>query len=821
MMSKENLASVSVLSNPPSRLEQSPYYVPTAFAVMLIGLIVLFGNFLFSGKMLYGSDMISAGICHRSLLVEHFNESEEIPQWNPYVYGGMPYVDAFHGDIFYPFGVLKFFIPLYFHLGFNLILHIFFAGVFMYLAARQFKLGKTAALFSAACYMFAPCLVSLVAAGHDGKIYTSALFPLVVLFLDRAFETRPFLNFTILGMILGIIILSPQPDSSYFTFWVVGLFALFKLIVLWRQAKLFRAIIRPGLLVVYAVIVALLLSAIQFYPGYTYSTESSVRVGREGSWIWATSWSMHEEEAFSQLIPEFCGTSFPHLSQLETETYQSTYWGKNYFKADSDSVGVAAIFLSLSCFLFARRKETYFFAALALFAFIYALGATTPLFEIFYFLIPKVSLLRAPSKIIFIFSFSISLLAGMGVQSIIGKGESKEFRMSRWVKFYLLSLPAFLLIVAVLFNFAGKEMLSVWMSLFFPEASISGADEGLTRFVMAIQHVPEIKHGAWMAFLAVAFSAIIIWLYLKRKVFTAIISLLILVPLIDGVRFNSRFVEVTDPKEHFKPTALVNFLKSQEGEFRVLNLSRSIPRSLLPQHGIELVTGYHGNQLRWYDDLLGRPDFANDTNPRFLNLVGCRYIIIRASTRFEEDFFGKTPAGPVAFFDWDQVIRNDNAFERVFLVNKYRIFNDRRQIPQAIVEGTEDLRQIVYLEELPDIPILSDNLAQDSAWIISRGLDSVVIGVHCISNCLLVLMDNYYDSWHAAADGNPLEILRAYGSFRAVAIAAGTKEVKFTYYSNRYEIGKAITTVTSAYLLIIFGFYLWKSYSGKRVREAK
>src|SRR3990172_2237437 len=113
MASKAHLDSASVLRNSNPSFEQSPYYVPAVFAVMLIGLIVLFGSFLFSGKMLYGSDMMTAGIFHRSFLVEHFKETGQISQWNPYAYGGMPYVDAFHGDIFYPFSILKFFIPLH------------------------------------------------------------------------------------------------------------------------------------------------------------------------------------------------------------------------------------------------------------------------------------------------------------------------------------------------------------------------------------------------------------------------------------------------------------------------------------------------------------------------------------------------------------------------------------------------------------------------------------------------------------------------------------------------------------------------------------
>ncbi len=37
---------------------------------------------------------------------------------------------------------------------------------------------------------------------------------------------------------------------------------------------------------------------------------------------------------------------------------------------------------------------------------------------------------------------------------------------------------------------------------------------------------------------------------------------------------------------------------------------------VLPYHGIEVVAGYHGNQLRWYDDLLGGPGMPNLQNPQ-------------------------------------------------------------------------------------------------------------------------------------------------------------------------------------------------------------
>ena len=106
--------------------EKSNWFVPVVFLFLFLAVTFLFSDFLFSDKMLYGSDTIQAGIYMRSLLVDQVKADGSIPQWSPYIFGGMPYVEAFHGDIFYPFSILKFFMSLFRALGINLYFHIFF-----------------------------------------------------------------------------------------------------------------------------------------------------------------------------------------------------------------------------------------------------------------------------------------------------------------------------------------------------------------------------------------------------------------------------------------------------------------------------------------------------------------------------------------------------------------------------------------------------------------------------------------------------------------------------------------------------------------------
>jgi len=649
--------------------EKSPFFTPIAFGVIFIALVILFRDFIFSNKMLYGSDTIQAGIFFRSLLVDYVKQHGSIPQWNPFIFGGMPYVEAFHGDIFYPFSFLKFFGSIFRMLGWILFLHIFFAGVFMYFAARQFKLSKIASVLSGICYMFAPYLVSLVAPGHDGKIFVTTLFPLVILFLDRGFESKRFIkalfNFSLLGLVLGIIILSPHPQMSYFTLWAVGFYTIFKLIVGYIKTKSLSSIFRPSLLTLYAIIIGLLLSAIQFYPGYYYTTHFSPRAENDSKsgWDWATSWSLHEEEAFSQLIPEFSGTN--------SKSVKTYYWGKNYFKDNSESAGVIAIFLALLGLLFYRRKESYFFGGLALFAFLYALGATTPFFKIFYYLIPKVKSLRAPSMIMFMFSFSIALLAGMGIQFVIDKSRTIKEKTAKNFNILLFGFPGLMFLLALLFNANGKGMLSLWASLFYGKAPTMMVQAGISKLDVAYMNLPQIQSGAWFAFLFCLLAALLIWLYRSGKAGVSVLIILLLLPMINDMRFDSRFVDTVNPSNYWSPNPITNFFTKTQGKYRVMNfVGSAIPEDLLPYFKVEVVVGYHGNQLRWYDELLGGPQKTNQANPRFLNLVGAKYILFPANRQFPANYLGSQSVTTVKTYGSVQILQNDNAFPRVYLTGQ-------------------------------------------------------------------------------------------------------------------------------------------------------
>ncbi|HEX7401800.1 MAG TPA: hypothetical protein VF369_06455, partial [candidate division Zixibacteria bacterium] len=94
----------------PQKEERYWRYLPIGTYFILT--IILFAGFIFSGKMLYGTDTMGAGVFFRSFYADFWRTYHTMPLWEPYIHGGMPFVDAMHGDIFYPAAILQFFIKV-------------------------------------------------------------------------------------------------------------------------------------------------------------------------------------------------------------------------------------------------------------------------------------------------------------------------------------------------------------------------------------------------------------------------------------------------------------------------------------------------------------------------------------------------------------------------------------------------------------------------------------------------------------------------------------------------------------------------------------
>src|SRR5690606_19784597 len=198
-------------------------------------------------------------------------------------------------------------------------------------------------------------------------------------------------------------------------------------------------------------------------------------------------YSINAEEVVSLVVPEFVGDL---VATSETDP-QLGYWGRNPLKLNNEYAGLVPLLLIPILLLRRRTAQVWCFVALGILALLYALGANTPAFRLFY-LIPGVSLFRAPSIIIFLYGFSVATLGAIGVQQLqewLLDGRSQDTmrtaRNALWICAGVLGVLALLA--------SAGALTSIWTSIFY-------RDIGPVQSQMLAANLPFIQTGFWIAF---------------------------------------------------------------------------------------------------------------------------------------------------------------------------------------------------------------------------------------------------------------------------------------------------------------------------------
>jgi hypothetical protein len=773
-------------------------------AVFFILTLLLFKDFVFSDQALYGSDSIGAGVFFRSFYANFWKTYHTMPLWDPYIHGGMPFVDAMHGDIFYPATILKFFLPVVYAMGLKLVLHVFLAGIFMFFFLKSLNLRPEVSFLGGLLYMFSPCLVSLVHPGHDGKMYVMALLPLAFLILHRACKSGRLFHFLLLSLVFALLIFTPHMQMAYFTCWGLGLFFLFQLWNIHREGN--RKIFKIIAYFLISIILGFSISMIQLLSPYLYLKTYSMRTMHtetvEG-YEYATSWSMHLEELASEIIPEFCGDNI--------RTQENTYWGRNPFKLNSEYIGLLALFLAVVTIIYRRSRMIWFFIGLGGLAFIYALGGTTPFFRIFYYLVPGVKNFRGPSMINFLFCFSTVTIAMLGLEKFFTLKDHPD-EANRFLKIAFIFVIAYSGL-AILVSLLGKSFFNLWIALLY--SGIQPAKR------VALEHnIPRIISGLWISTFLLWMAYGTLRLHLKGALKGGLaVGALAVIALVDLFRFDSRFIIVVDPEMYYHKSSVVEFLqeKQKEEPFRVFLLPESYPDNYLALYGIEEIslTAMHGNHLRLYDEFAGRHEKnPNLTHPNFLNLLNVKYLV--SSSPLNIPWVKQVFEDKGAY-----VYQNLNYLPRAFPVYSWEVEKDESKILSMLKNSEFNIGQKIILAEAPpNIPSDTANILSNRiipAKVYDNRINSFKVEVEMQHDGFLFLSENYYPAWKAYVDGKETKIFRADYLFRAVYLEKGKHEVKFVFDSAPYKIGEASTLLTLLGLLVIFIFYWVKGYVIKKV----
>ena len=202
-----------------------PTLVATGFFTLWVAILSLP---MLAGKWLANpySDMYATGYAFRAWGAEWWKRLGHVPLWEPELFGGMPFVGASHGDIFYPTSFLRLVLPVATVVDLNFILHFILAGLFTYLLLRRFKVSWTGAVAGGLAYELTGLLASYPSPGHDGQLFAAAALPLAMLALVLALRERRWEGYGILAIAVALALLG-HFQMAYYLLIAAGLFALY------------------------------------------------------------------------------------------------------------------------------------------------------------------------------------------------------------------------------------------------------------------------------------------------------------------------------------------------------------------------------------------------------------------------------------------------------------------------------------------------------------------------------------------------------------------------------------------------------------------
>ncbi|KQC14159.1 MAG: hypothetical protein APR63_15055 [Desulfuromonas sp. SDB] len=769
------------------------------FAVVII---LSFWHTLIPGRMLDCGDQL-LGYSFKQFAAQSIKSGQGLPLWNPYIFNGFPYLASMHGDILYPSALLRLFLPVELVISLIFIIHFYLAGIFAYLFAKKLKASDYEALIIGILYMFTGIIISQVNPGHDGKVIVQAFTPAIFLLLSMGVEQKRLLPYLLAGGLVGLCLLAPNVQLTYYL--LMGSFIWFCSELIAKCRKNWKQYFPHLIYVVISLSLGIAIAAIQFIPFLEYSDLSPRQTGR--GWEFATSWSMAPVEFFDTFIAGFSGL-------LEN------YWGANPFKLHTEYFGIIPLLLSPLAFFPSQsesRRRAFTFLGIAAFFTIVSFGGHTPLYKLFYYILPGFKQFRAPSISFFMVSFSLISLVTLGLINFRNNVKGKQILIITGAILLLI-----LLISPAIANNAAKQL------------------EALGR---AGENFNNLKLNILISAL-VMFSVItLLWLSIKfKKQRYLFLVLIAVIAFFDLIFTNGKFVkEMKDEQGKFISAEdlygadqVVNYINDYDSLGKVIpNLYFDLeitsqgfyPKNshandnYLMANEIYSVGGYHGNQLQRYQDLIGLPGTIMFQSGGLLNEninlsrgLGIKYqpvsaLIYNELVRLSRDNpeqavqlaqnIGVGKAGITRMAEGivqplgEMVLIIDTlALPRMFCVNSDTVIENDTSCLEYIHNPNFDFSQQVVLSQ----PLQFNPSASGEVTIVEFKPDRIVAEVKAFGPTVVVINDNYTPDWKAYLNGQSIPVIRANYALRAVGInEAGTYTLELIYQPNSVKIGLIIT----------------------------
>ena len=396
----------------------------------------------------------NAAFVRRSLI-----EWGQVPLWNPMILSGAPFAADPLAGLYYPPNWLA--VVLNPGVAFNLLawLHIAWGGIGMWKLARALGITSGPAIVTGLAFAGMPKLIGHIGLGHVSLVFAVYWTPWILLAFEKAVREmngRRMASAALAGGGLGMVFLiDPR--------WYLPAALLSGAFVVWRFAHSQEGSagadakeVAPQELEPTEIVVGDRAGEGRSAGNEDSGTHQSQTLGKspreisakraeKASWTWVAS-SLAIAGLMSLAIGAILAVPLGEFVSLSTRANlslaQSTalrlppayllnalapeYAGWPEWQVYA---GVVVLFLALAT-LPSRAPGLWFWVGVAIFSLILALGNLTPIYGLMSMLVPGFGQLRVPPRSLFISSFALAMLAGMGLDQILkGRTPIRQLRI--------------------------------------------------------------------------------------------------------------------------------------------------------------------------------------------------------------------------------------------------------------------------------------------------------------------------------------------------------------------------------------------------------
>lgn len=696
----------------------------------------------------------------RYLVVTNF-KNFQLPLWNPYSFSGQPLLGNIQSSPFQIFNLLFFIFPFQIAWSIQIVLIPIFTALFMYLFLRSCMLSKLASFFGALILPFTSFLTVWLT---WGTVTTAALWlPLILLSINNFFKTRHILHLAILAFATSQTVFAGHWQTAFYVILLTLLYMLFKFLQTSKKEQLLASTV--------VVFLALAVTAIQVVPALEFISNSARSVdqnyfpGRED-------WFIPIKHLVQFIVPDYFGNP---------TTYNYTgVW--NYAEFASYIGIIPLIFAGMSLFL-KKNKMALFFIAVTLATIMFAIKNPISIIPYKYDF-PLLSSMQ-PSRILFIFTFSLVVLSSLGFEQFLKKFEIKKI-------FFLLLPVLFALIILLTYTLLFKN--------YSPQVN------DVNSLKVALRNlVPSFV--LTLAFILLTLVAI--FLSISKKL---IIPAILVLTILDLFRFSYKFTPFSKLTWVFPDTETTKFLSNISRPFRIMTTDRRILNGNTSSvYNLENVAGYDPLFLKdysqvatvWDSGKVEKPGSFNrfvtpqKYNHKIANFLNAKYIVTF-------DDLDNQELEKVHEEGETKIYENKNALPRAFFVKEIIEVDSRDSELQMLVDKNFDLKNSAVSSEF------SFNKQEFTSKVDFTNYKDQRFQLNVTSDkeAPLVVSNPYYPGWEALVDNKITPIKRVNYMFQSIIIPQGEHDVEFRYRPSSFYNGLYIS-IASTGLLAVF-LLLWK-----------